>query len=383
MMSLYSTQRHAASACSERREKQTDETVKETQSPTETVTITTNTVIITDTSEEDNADPWSSPVTTTVTESSSADPFDPYPIGTTSPNSSSDLLQPLSDISLNRVSTTSTEIKDPSPETNLSSNALESLADDIIPINTDSTSLLTRRSWATTWDTSTPEQTTTVEESEDDEPGQDEAQTTLIMFERKSTENDSPWDRWTSPTVYTVTTTTGEEEEDEEEEEEESPEDTQTQTVTTITTIREIHSEPESAMDRTVIEEDQQVQTPEPEAKKGFVFVKEYVNATETSLHNARDLIDDETDYFTSSSTNHSYSSPSTYSSGSLSSTCTYCGEPVGNDCRISIEHLNINCHPACFKCGVCSKPMGDLLDSMFLHGGEVNCESCYSKAFD
>ncbi|XP_019112825.2 zinc finger protein 185 isoform X2 [Larimichthys crocea] len=354
----------------------------EARSPTETVTITTNTVIITDTSEEDNADPWSSPVTTTVTESSSADPFDPYPIGTTSPNSSSDLLQPLSDISLNRVSTTSTEIKDPSPETNLSSNALESLADDIIPINTDSTSLLTRRSWATTWDTSTPEQTTTVEESEDDEPGQDEAQTTLIMFERKSTENDSPWDRWTSPTVYTVTTTTGEEEEDEEEEEE-SPEDTQTQTVTTITTIREIHSEPESAMDRTVIEEDQQVQTPEPEAKKGFVFVKEYVNATETSLHNARDLIDDETDYFTSSSTNHSYSSPSTYSSGSLSSTCTYCGEPVGNDCRISIEHLNINCHPACFKCGVCSKPMGDLLDSMFLHGGEVNCESCYSKAFD
>ncbi|KAG8004131.1 hypothetical protein GBF38_008244, partial [Nibea albiflora] len=203
--------------------------------------------------------------------------------------------------------------------------------------------------------------------SQDDEPGQVADETTLIMFERKSTENDSPWDRWTSPTVYTVTTTTGEEEEEEEEEEE-----------------REIHSEPESAMDRyehrTVIEEDQRVQTPEPEAKKGFVYVKEYVNATETSLHNARDAIDGDSDYFTSSSSSHSYSSPS---SGSLSSACTYCGEPVGNDARISIEHLNINCHPACFKCGVCSKPMGDLLDSMFLHGGKVNCESCYSKAFD
>lgn len=34
----------------------------------------------------------------------------------------------------------------------------------------------------------------------------------------RSKENDSPWDRWTSPTVYTVAS---EEEEDEKEEEEE------------------------------------------------------------------------------------------------------------------------------------------------------------------
>lgn len=33
----------------------------------------------------------------------------------------------------------------------------------------------------------------------------------------RSAENDSPWDRWTSPTVYTTTTTTEEEEEEEEE----------------------------------------------------------------------------------------------------------------------------------------------------------------------
>ncbi|XP_041653655.1 zinc finger protein 185 [Cheilinus undulatus] len=366
-------------------EKPTDETAKETQSSTETVTVTTKTVIITDKSEEDGADPWSSHVkTTTVTTSSSADPFDPYPIGTTSPNSSSDLLQPLSDTSINRVSATFTESKDPSPRTLTSSNALESLADEVIPNNTEATSTSTRRSWTRTWESSTTRQTYT-EKSEEAKPeGQAEDQNMMVMFERKSKENDSPWDRWTSPTVYTIP---GQDEE--EEEEEESPEDTQTQTVTTITTIREMHSEPEPAMDRydtysrtvrTVREEEQRVQTPEPETKKGFVYVKEYVNATETSLYNARDTADGVSDYFTSRSANYSYSSPS---SGSLSSTCNYCGKQVGNDARISIEHLNVNCHPACFKCGVCGKPMGDLLYSMFLHDGKVHCESCYSKALD
>ncbi|XP_060903745.1 zinc finger protein 185-like [Labrus mixtus] len=165
-----------------------------------------------------------------------------------------------------------------------------------------------------------------------------------------------------------------------------SLEDTQTQTVTTITTIRETHGEPEPAMDRydtysrTVIEEEQRVQTPEPETKKGFVYLKEYVNSSELSLHNARDTADGGSDYLTSRSANYSYSSPP---SVSLSSTCNYCGKLVGNDAKISIEHLNVNCHPACFKCAVCDKPMGDLLFSMFLHEGKVHCESCYSRALD
>ncbi|XP_078117002.1 zinc finger protein 185 isoform X3 [Sander vitreus] len=380
----------ARSLCMQRTEKQTVETAKETQSSTETVTITTKTVIITDKSKVDSADPWSSHLKTTVTESSSADPFDPYPIGTTSSNSSSDLLKPLADISINSVSPTYMKNKDPSPKTNISSNALESLAD-VIPVSTDSTRPSSQRSWARTWETSIPQQANT-EESEEDVPGgQTVDQQTIITFERKSKENDSPWDRWTSPTVYTVTTIRGEEDEGEEEqEEEESPEDTQTETVTTITTIREIHSDPQPAMDRyetysrTVIEEeDRRVQTPEPEAKKGFVYVKEYVNATELSLHNARDAIDGVSDYLTSSFSSSSYSSPSFYSSGMPSSACTFCGEPVDGDAKITIEHLNINCHPTCFKCGVCSKPMGDLLDSMFLHGGKVHCERCYSKALD
>nr|XP_020506255.1 proteoglycan 4-like isoform X2 [Labrus bergylta] len=362
-------------------EKPTDETAKETQSSTETVTVTTKTVISTDKSEEDIADRWSSRVkTTTVTESRSADTFDPYPIGTTSPNSSSDLLQPLADISINRVSRTSTENKDPSEDT---SNALESLADDVIPINTEVKSLSTRRSWTRTWDTSTTERTYTEERDKAKPEGQDEYQNMTVMFERKSKENDSPWDRWTSPTVYTTTYSS---DQGDEEEEEESLEDTQTQTITTTTTIREIHGEPEPAMDRydtysrTVIEEEQRVQTPEPETKKGFVYLKEYVNSSELSLHNARDTADGGSDYLTSRSANYSYSSPP---SGSLSSTCNYCGKLVGNDAKISIEHLNVNCHPACFKCAVCDKPMGDLLFSMFLHDGKVHCESCYSSALD
>uniref|UniRef100_A0A8C2E9M9 Zinc finger protein 185 with LIM domain n=1 Tax=Cyprinus carpio TaxID=7962 RepID=A0A8C2E9M9_CYPCA len=59
---------------------------------------------------------------------------------------------------------------------------------------------------------------------------------------------------------------------------------------------------------------------------------------------------------------------------------CTYCGEMVGTDAKITIEHLNISCHPSCFKRGICSKPMGDLLYNMFLHRGTVHCESCYSN---
>lgn len=34
-------------------------------------------------------------------------------------------------------------------------------------------------------------------------------------------------------------------------------------------------------------------------------------------------------------------------------------------------------------QCAECHKPMGDLLDNMFIHGGKVNCETCYSRAFD
>uniref|UniRef100_A0A3B3U8R7 LIM zinc-binding domain-containing protein n=1 Tax=Poecilia latipinna TaxID=48699 RepID=A0A3B3U8R7_9TELE len=202
-------------------------------------------------------------------------------------------------------------------------------------------------SWNTTWEI--PHEASTVESQETETEDKAGDQQTVIMFERKSTENDSPWDKWMTPTVYTIST--GTEDGDEEEvKEEERP---------------------------AVVAEEQRVPTPEPESKKPFVYVKEYVDASE-SLLNLRDPLNGSDD-FTSSSISYSYSSPSSYTRLSPSSTCTYCGKQVGNDAKISIEHLNINCHPDCFKCDVCSRPMGDLLHSMFLHNQKVHCESCYA----
>ncbi|XP_016371313.1 proteoglycan 4-like [Sinocyclocheilus rhinocerous] len=119
------------------------------------------------------------------------------------------------------------------------------------------------------------------------------------------------------------------------------------------------------------VESSVQENLPESESKKNFVYVKEYVN-------NSR-LDGSSSDYVSSTTSNYSYSSPS-YSSRGDMTPCTYCGEMVGNDAKITIEHLNISCHPSCFKCGICSKPMGDLLYNMFLHRGTVHCESCYSN---
>ncbi|XP_076878884.1 zinc finger protein 185 isoform X3 [Brachyhypopomus gauderio] len=127
------------------------------------------------------------------------------------------------------------------------------------------------------------------------------------------------------------------------------------------------------------------------DTKRSFVYVKEYVNLSELSTQN--DVRDG--DYLTSTTSTYAYSSPSSdgdyltsttskyaYSSPSSanSSACTYCGRLVGNDAKITIEHLNISCHPECFKCGICSKPMGDFLDNMFLHRGTVHCENCYAN---
>ncbi|KAK2890572.1 hypothetical protein Q8A67_013215 [Cirrhinus molitorella] len=121
----------------------------------------------------------------------------------------------------------------------------------------------------------------------------------------------------------------------------------------------------------TTVESSDQDKLPESDSKKNFVYVKEYVNNS--------CLDGSSSDYVSSTSSNYNYSSPSYYSRREMTP-CTYCGEMVGNDAKITIEHLNISCHPLCFKCGICSKPMGDLLHNMFLHRGTVHCESCYSN---
>ncbi|XP_043983025.1 zinc finger protein 185 isoform X2 [Gambusia affinis] len=202
-------------------------------------------------------------------------------------------------------------------------------------------------SWTTTWEI--PHETSTEESHEAEAEDRAGDQQTVIMFERKSTVSDSPWDKWMSPTVYTISTGSGDGDEEEVEEEERPA----------------------------VVVEERRVPTPEPESKKPFVYVKEYVDASE-SLLNLRDPLNGSDD-LASSTISYSYSSPSSYTRVSLSSTCTYCGKQVGNDAKISIEHLNINSHPECFQCDVCSRPMGDLLHSMFLHNKKVHCESCYA----
>ncbi|KAK5607320.1 hypothetical protein CRENBAI_001004 [Crenichthys baileyi] len=274
---------------------------------------------------------------TAVETQSSADPFDPYPIGTASHNSLSDLLEPVADVSINS-STTPEGKKSSSPEV------------------TSAAADLSQLSWTTKWEIPKQANTEESQEAATEDPSGD--QQTVIKFERKSTEINSPWNRWTSPTVYTISNRTGDEDEEEEEEvkEEESPDDSQK--VTIITTVREIQNEPEPAMDQSaspstaLVEEEQRVPTPESQTKKPFVYVKEYVNASEMALLNPR---------------------------VSLSSNCTYCGKQLDNNAKITIEHLNINCHSECFKCDVCRKPMGDLLHSMFLHQKKVHCESCYA----
>ncbi|XP_059918830.1 zinc finger protein 185 isoform X2 [Gadus macrocephalus] len=366
------TEEHSLSTDVKQKTQQWEQKFTDTQSPTETFSTTT-----TEIRTETYPASWGSQgTTTTVSTSSSTDPFDPYPIGTTSPNSSSDPMPPLS---AHSIKSSVTLVSNTSPEAELNSgfsestHALEPLADDVTPSDTDTKSLSSRRSWARTWETDT----STDERQEDVPASRGEDQQTLVTFERKSLENDSPWDRWTSPSVVTVPI-------EEEEQEEGSPGGTETHTVTTVTSLRETYSEPEPAMDRfqtysrsVTTEESQQEETPEP--KKPFVYVKEYVNATETSLHNALDDAGSGSDVETSSSAGYSYSSPTSYARAASSSTCNYCGDLVGNEAKITIEHLNINCHPDCFKCGVCSRPMGDLIYSMFLHAGVVHCESCYS----
>nr|XP_023667328.1 zinc finger protein 185 isoform X1 [Paramormyrops kingsleyae] len=138
----------------------------------------------------------------------------------------------------------------------------------------------------------------------------------------------------------------------------------------------EPHNPSPSPMDSSFEATSQKATPSETESKKGIVLLKEYVNTKPATGISNNDLFSG--DYISSSVSSYNYSSPTSISS--TSSACTYCGLPVGSEAKITIEHLNISCHPACFKCGMCGKPMGDLLYSMFLHKGVVHCESCYAN---
>uniref|UniRef100_A0A8C5SQW8 LIM zinc-binding domain-containing protein n=1 Tax=Laticauda laticaudata TaxID=8630 RepID=A0A8C5SQW8_LATLA len=116
---------------------------------------------------------------------------------------------------------------------------------------------------------------------------------------------------------------------------------------------------------------------------KGLLFVKESIKSMEMSsspCYNSRSLVD------LSELENPSYSSTSylnnTSPKRSLEDICTCCGRVIRNCAKISIENLNISCHEYCFKCGICHKPMGNLLDQIFIHRDIVHCDKCYEKLF-
>ncbi|XP_074962427.1 zinc finger protein 185 isoform X3 [Phalacrocorax aristotelis] len=118
-------------------------------------------------------------------------------------------------------------------------------------------------------------------------------------------------------------------------------------------------------------------------AGKGVLFVKEYVNSSELSAsprYGSGSLVD-LTDLDRATYSHHSYlSSAPLQRSGEP--VCSYCGREIRDCPKIIIEHLNICCHEYCFRCGICHKAMGDLLDKIFIHRDIVHCDKCYEKLF-
>ncbi|XP_054937738.1 zinc finger protein 185 isoform X4 [Physeter macrocephalus] len=117
---------------------------------------------------------------------------------------------------------------------------------------------------------------------------------------------------------------------------------------------------------------------------KGILFMKEYVNAAEVSSGKPPSSF-----YSSVSSTEDSRNmekklprDSTPYSERTSGGICTYCNQEIGDCPKITLEHLGLCCHDYCFKCGVCSKPMGELLDQIFIHRDTIHCGKCYEKLF-
>ncbi|XP_068008028.1 zinc finger protein 185 isoform X8 [Melanerpes formicivorus] len=116
-------------------------------------------------------------------------------------------------------------------------------------------------------------------------------------------------------------------------------------------------------------------------AGRGVLFVKQYLNSSGSSASPRYGSLADLTDLERSAYSHHSYlsSAPLQRSSDPV---CTYCSREIRDCPKIIIEHLNIYCHEYCFRCGICHKAMGDLLDKIFIHRDIVHCDKCYEKLF-
>ncbi|XP_036989204.2 zinc finger protein 185 isoform X9 [Artibeus jamaicensis] len=119
-------------------------------------------------------------------------------------------------------------------------------------------------------------------------------------------------------------------------------------------------------------------------SSKGILFMKEYMNASEVS---SRKLVSSR--YSSISSSEDSFNmekkppyAGTPYFERTTGGICTYCNREILDCPKITLEHLGICCHDYCFKCGICSKPMGELLDQIFIHSDTIHCGKCYEKLF-
>ncbi|XP_077920021.1 zinc finger protein 185 isoform X3 [Halichoerus grypus] len=117
---------------------------------------------------------------------------------------------------------------------------------------------------------------------------------------------------------------------------------------------------------------------------KGILFVKEYMNASEvssgrpvSSCYSSIRCTEDSCDMEKKPACDSSL-----YSKRTSGRICTYCNQEIRDCPKITLEHLGICCHDYCFKCGICSKPMGELLDQIFIHRDAIHCGKCYEKLF-
>ncbi|XP_049622921.1 zinc finger protein 185 [Suncus etruscus] len=116
---------------------------------------------------------------------------------------------------------------------------------------------------------------------------------------------------------------------------------------------------------------------------KGLVLVKEYTDARELSSRKPG-----ATSYSSGASSEEASGKEkkgpgsSTGAQRTTGGICTYCSREIRDRPKITLDHLGICCHDYCFKCGICSKPMGELLDQIFIHRDTVHCEKCYEKLF-
>ncbi|XP_010623659.1 zinc finger protein 185 isoform X2 [Fukomys damarensis] len=116
---------------------------------------------------------------------------------------------------------------------------------------------------------------------------------------------------------------------------------------------------------------------------KGILFMKDYVNASKVSSGKLASSFQGRV----SSTEDSSDMKKPLYDGTPLTERtaggiCTYCSREIGDCPKITLEHLGICCHEYCFKCGICSKPMGDLLDQIYIHRDTIHCGKCYEKLF-